>query len=234
MKRQMIACILACQLLACAISGCGYYKETAATESPEQPLDLTEQYYDSSGQVAYEKPTATVHILIDQSGYECTDAKRAVFVGDGLADTFSVCDKETKETVYTGHIVKKGFDPARHDYIWEGDFSDVNTPGTYYISTQKLGQSYPFEIRDDLYLERLETLGRQMRGYDFSKQTAFDTDCCIAVSNLLLASSCNFYSVSMEMELINARPGYIRSAASIISTWLESMHRGRFTALLTA
>ena len=213
MKRQMIACILACQLLACAISGCGYYKETAATESPEQPLDLTEQYYDSSGQVAYEKPTATVHILIDQSGYECTDAKRAVFVGDGLADTFSVCDKETKETVYTGHIVKKGFDPARHDYIWEGDFSDVNTPGTYYISTQKLGQSYPFEIQDDLYLERLEILGRQLSGYDFSKQTAFDTDCCIAVSNLLLA-----FELYGEKEDASA---YFKNIASGIGKWQQ-------------
>ena len=42
-----------------------------------------------------------------------------------------------------------------------------------------------------------------------------------------MGSSFSNFSDSMEIELISARPGYRRSAASSTSTWLESMDRGR-------
>ena len=52
-----------------------------------------------------------------------------------------------------------------------------------------------------------------------------------------MGNSFSNFSDSREMELISARPGYRRSAASNTSTWLESMDNGRdetpITSLIT-
>ena len=47
-------------------------------------------------------------------------------------------------------------------------------------------------------------------------------------------SSSLSFSFSPDMELISALPGYLRRAASITSTWLESMAMGRLTATVTS
>ena len=51
-----------------------------------------------------------------------------------------------------------------------------------------------------------------------------------------LAMGINFsnFSVSREMELISARPGYRRSAASRTSMWLESRDRGSCVTCVTS
>ena len=50
---------------------------------------------------------------------------------------------------------------------------------------------------------------------------------------LAMASRASCFACSPEIELISARPGYLRSAASSTSTWLESMDRGRLVTPLT-
>ncbi len=48
-----------------------------------------------------------------------------------------------------------------------------------------------------------------------------------------IGKSASTLAFSKEMELIRALPGYLRSAASMTSTWLESMDKGRLVRPLT-
>ncbi|NIR96288.1 MAG: hypothetical protein GWO08_22435, partial [Gammaproteobacteria bacterium] len=52
-----------------------------------------------------------------------------------------------------GTITSKGNDGAPSgDDVWWVDFSSFSTPGTYRLFVPSLnGQSYDFEIRDDIY-----------------------------------------------------------------------------------
>lgn len=191
MRRQLIANILILALSVMTFSGCGYYKNEETPIEEAEEVDLSEPYYDSSEQVAYEKPTATVHILIDRNGYATADQKKVVFVGEDLADTFTVYNKDTKEAVYSGTIQKRGFDRKRNATVWEGDFSSISEAGEYYIATQKLGQSYPFVIADDTYEKRCEELLSNVCKTTISGQDDLYFDECLAVSNMLLCYEMN-------------------------------------------
>jgi hypothetical protein len=67
---------------------------------------------------------------------------------------FEVRDSVTNELVYTGrrfiHITAT--DDQSGDYVLHGDFTDLTTPGKYYITCPEIGQtSVVFEIRKDVY-----------------------------------------------------------------------------------
>ena len=89
-------------------------------------------------------------IKINHLGYLEADQKRCVFPYN-QGDLFDVRNADTNEIVYTGAIVKETVNPLTNETNYYGDFTNVTTPGRYYIESQIGGKSYQFIISDEVY-----------------------------------------------------------------------------------
>lgn len=135
----------------CAIlmTGCGYVSDLdirqAGSEGEEfSTLGLTPEF-------DYEVPESLPSILVDQAGYARQSDKVALFQGEQLPDSFSVIDAVSRQVVYTGQIELREADAQADMHISYGDFTSLETAGTYYIQAAMVGQSYTFEIADNPY-----------------------------------------------------------------------------------
>lgn len=140
-------CIAALMLL----TGCGYENpdDYKTLEEPEDEGFLQEAVYD----VSYEKPLIRPGVLVDRNGYGTESTKIALFRGENLSEDFVVVNQETKQVVYEGKIQEATYNEIDKEYISKGVFTELTEPGTYYIETAIIGQSYPFEIKEDIYGE---------------------------------------------------------------------------------
>lgn len=101
-----------------------------------------------------ELPVSTTRVFVNQSGYISDREKKVMFLGERLGDSFRVIRQSDKAVVYTGHVEQGRTDEISGLYLSMGDFTGLTKPGTYYIETDVIGQSYPFQITSDGY-ERL-------------------------------------------------------------------------------
>ncbi len=88
-------------------------------------------------------------IRLNQAGY-ATDDNYKTAVVSGISGSFEVRSYPDGNVVYTGQLTNLGTDSVTGETLYLADFSQLSTPGVYYI---KVGNetSYKFEIRDDLY-----------------------------------------------------------------------------------
>ena len=94
-----------------------------------------------------------VNVAVNQMGYKPDDEKVAVVKSENEGDEeFIVCDASTNETVYAGKLEEAIYDYGLLANTRKADFSDLKTPGNYYVYTNE-GASYPFEIKEDPYSE---------------------------------------------------------------------------------
>ena len=98
-------------------------------------------------------------VYINQAGFHPKGAKYCVTLPG--ATEFEVLNVETNNVVYKGGLAITGKDLG--DFT-TGDFTAVETPGTYYIRAGK-SRSYPFKISKYVYDEPM-----QLIVYYFSKQ----------------------------------------------------------------
>ncbi len=107
---------------------------------------------DASNAMALEPLPTPVAVKVNQVGYNPDDTKIFVAKYDKEITTYDILDATTKEVVYTGTFTdeftnsKSGGGAQR-----QGDFSDLTTPGTYYISIDGIGESYEFTITENAY-----------------------------------------------------------------------------------
>ncbi|MBR5291054.1 MAG: glycoside hydrolase family 9 protein [Erysipelotrichaceae bacterium] len=90
------------------------------------------------------------NIKVNQLGYLPESQKLAVFTYNS-GDWFEVIHADTDEVVYRGQIVGRIQNPDTKEVNYTGDFSAVTAPGIYRIESQINGQSYEFEIAENLY-----------------------------------------------------------------------------------
>ncbi|WP_291955796.1 glycoside hydrolase family 9 protein [Mahella sp.] len=88
-------------------------------------------------------------IAVNQVGYSIKDPKIAVFIGK--AESFYVINKATGESMFTGKIGGYKTDVSSGDEVGYGDFSQLQQPGTYYISVQGKFRSSDFIIAERPY-----------------------------------------------------------------------------------
>lgn len=102
-------------------------------------------------------------VRINQIGYRTLDPKYAVFADleDG-DNTFTVINVDTNEKVYDGEMSLAYNVASTGEVNCTGDFSSLNTPGTYKIVTGKGEESYPFVIADDVYQAVFKDLVRML------------------------------------------------------------------------
>jgi len=93
-------------------------------------------------------------VRVNNLGYRPADHKP--FITNQDFQTFNIVDDATGEVVFTGEgEFYWGFDADSQSEVYQGDFGDFQTPGTYRVVIDGVGESYPFDIADDVYAEGL-------------------------------------------------------------------------------
>ena len=147
---------------------------------------------DDSGAKKVENMGELAAINVDQIGYRTKDEKRAVIRSVQDNDTsFEVIDTKTNESVFTGDITPGITYGSSGDKVSYADLSALTAPGRYRVVTANSGQSYDFDIADDvyhpalsdtlrmLYLQRCGTeLPKELAG-DFAHKTCHTEEACI-------------------------------------------------------
>ncbi len=92
--------------------------------------------------LAHQETSQDIHV--NQVGYNSNDSKVAVITG--TYNEFSVIDSATRKVVLSKPISGKLSDTSSEETVCHADFSELTTPGSYYISIDGLGKSYDFKI----------------------------------------------------------------------------------------
>lgn len=153
MRKRQLYSMISILLCAALFSGCTGPENISSAGSGQQTSEDEIVSLGLAPEFNYEVPVNLPNIMVDQVGYAVNSNKIAVFRGEVLPDTYDLIDVETEEIVYTGSIKEKGYHEATGENISYGDFSDFKTPGTYYLQTDMIGQSYSFVIAQDPYAD---------------------------------------------------------------------------------
>lgn len=90
-------------------------------------------------------------IFADQCGYLPALEKKVTFVSDREVE---FCVRRSDGTgVFEGKSTKPVYNEATKETECQGDFSEVQKPGMYYVTVQGLGESDIFEIGEHVYDE---------------------------------------------------------------------------------
>lgn len=95
-------------------------------------------------------------IRTNQVGFQTGSTKKAIFCDLVGVKEFSVVNAETKEVVYTGEVYGEKYNRQANEINGFGDFTELKTPGRYYITCGTDVVSYEFEIAADVYDDLLE------------------------------------------------------------------------------
>ncbi len=151
--RKAAALFLACTLF---LSGCG---SSGAAETPSEPENqINVETMGLQPIFDYELPQEKPGVFVNRDGYFPGSTKIAVFQGEELPETFQVLEKESGSVVYQGKISYKGVDAVSGKSVYHGNFTQLQEAGDYYIQCDKIGCSYYFSIREDVYSETAKGL----------------------------------------------------------------------------
>lgn len=151
MKKKYFAGILTIIACSAALFGCAETGDLSTSGKGQQTQEEEIVSLGLTPEFNYDVPVNLPDIIVDQVGYAENSNKIAVFRGEMLPDTYELIDAETEEIVYTGTVKEKGYNEATGENISYGDFTEFKTPGTYYLQTEIIGQSYPFVIDENPY-----------------------------------------------------------------------------------
>ena len=87
-------------------------------------------------------------VYVNQVGYLPDMPKLVVAAQE--AKEFMVIDEKTSEVVFTGSFQKIEDSTSISD-VWQGEFTNLKTPGKYHINVPGVGQSYSFTINPQVY-----------------------------------------------------------------------------------
>lgn len=87
-------------------------------------------------------------IRLNQVGFYPNAPKIALVLGKAY-DNFTILEKESNKVVYHGKIKSAIKSPFSEKWTQEIDFTNFKKQGQYIISVEKLGNSYPFEIKNN-------------------------------------------------------------------------------------
>lgn len=139
---------------------------------------------------SYERKPEKPSIQIDRLGYLPGSSKTAVFQGEKLPKDFRVIEKDSGECVYEGEIRLRE-DAADGVLTGYGSFTELEEEGSYYIECDRIGCSYYFDIKKEVYLEISRECGKVIEEMQDTEKSQEAVDICEVVSYLLTA--CEMY-----------------------------------------
>lgn len=144
-------------LMGIVLCGISLWLAGCTDETAQEPESIYHTYMAGSMEeapaVEYLVPQSLPNILTDRRGYSVSDVKKAFITGRELPETFTLVNGRSGETVFYGPIKEKTYDAGLARYVGYVDFSQVDEPGSYYVKCDVVGQSYRFDIKEQLYPE---------------------------------------------------------------------------------
>lgn len=158
LRKKTISLLLVATLL---LTGCSGSLDFQSQTLPG--ADETDEFTSLglSPEFDYEVPESLPSILVNHVGYASGSNKLAMINGEEPPEDFAILDAGSGREVYTGKIEKKGYDEMLGVHISYADFTDLKTPGTYYIQASSIGRSYAFTIAEEPYKELFQKVFQQ-------------------------------------------------------------------------
>lgn len=135
---------------------------------------------------SYERKAESPNIQVDRLGYLPGSSKTAVFQGQELPDRFQVIEKDSGECVYEGDIRIRE-DAADGVLTGYGNFTELEKEGSYYIRCERIGCSYYFDIKKEVYLETAREYGKIIEEMQDTEEVQETVDICEVITYLLAA-----------------------------------------------
>lgn len=132
-----------------SVAGCG-------ASSAEMTTDISVNEGTTETTLSYEVPEQIPGIMVDQVGYSVGSEKAVVFKGEDLPETFGVYDLESGKKVFSGEILKGVYNEELDEYDSMGYFTDFDEAGSYFISTDVVGESYSFTIQENAFKDAFD------------------------------------------------------------------------------
>ncbi len=135
------------------VFNCGKFDDTEGLGEHQIFIDnVSLEMIDDSDMIVVEAQEAkTLDVNINQIGYLPNQKKVAIFRGENKGTSFEVVNADTNETIFTGNVENETANRTADETNYYGDFTEVTTPGTYFIKTSDYGESYTFTIGEDIY-----------------------------------------------------------------------------------
>lgn len=148
MKKQRMISLAVCFCLSLsALAGCGEQAKSVEVKSPYAEVISME----TTPVIDYTVPVYMPNILVDLQGY-CRGEKQYAFLkGKTIPEEFSLVRAESGEVVYTGAVEDTVYHEDLGLYSGCADFSEFTEAGSYYLQCDTIGQSYSFQIEEELY-----------------------------------------------------------------------------------
>lgn len=169
-KHRLLAMYLAVCMTVPVLSGCqaensGPGQEQGESKETVQTKDRADSM-EAEPVLEYEVPVIPPGVLVSHAGYQVSEEKQAVFQGAWLPKEFYVADAATGCVIYTGKIEQSGYNGQTKEYTGYGEFTSLETEGEYYIECERIGRSYTFAVREELYAELMTEAVGQLYGQD--------------------------------------------------------------------
>ncbi len=130
----------------------GFHQDDGELAAHTITIDNVELFLvDASKAEASDEGDIGPSININQVGYHVKDSKIAVFRDNSKDTKFDIVNIKTGEVVFSGDVKGSVQTVSAGETVAYGDFSGLTKPGTYKVVAANSGESYPFEIADDVY-----------------------------------------------------------------------------------
>lgn len=140
-KLALLFCLIGLFLISCGENNIQHVEVLSAEEGDALASEF---------EISYEKIEYTPNVIVSQFGYDAESKKYVYFKGEELTENFYVYEQGSDLLIYEG-IIEKTEDSG----YYVGEFSDLKQEGTYYIQTEKIGESYPFTIKQELEYDQI-------------------------------------------------------------------------------
>lgn len=186
--------------------------------------DVQVNVIDESGAIVLVEEPVT-YALFNQLGYTPDAEKLVYFHGSNDVSSYDIYD-ENGNVVFSGKTTNKKYSSAADEGVRIGDFSDLTTPGTYYIKTANNGKSYTFTISEDVYDDAfslvVKMLYLQRCGCELTDEYAgdFAHDTCHTEQALIYGTTDQYLEVSGGWHDAGDYGRYIVPAAKTVADLL--------------
>ena len=163
--------IFLCWLCIVSVTGCSSKEQSNSNElqtvisaGTTDDTEATEDWFADINSVSSEEISdALVDIDVNQVGYQPDDKKIAIVHNDYGSDTYTIVD-ESGNTVFSGRLSGYIMDNVTNEQVRIADFSNFCMPGTFYVMCGDESESFPFQIDDELYGEKIQGIIETLLG----------------------------------------------------------------------
>ncbi|MFI5187314.1 MAG: glycoside hydrolase family 9 protein [Chitinophagales bacterium] len=107
-------------------------------------------------------------IKLNQVGYYPNSSKLAIVTGNAGPGDFYVVSEDGSDTLYKGFLSDKKKSAFSSTTTRIADFSSFRIPGTYILRISDLKQSFPFEIKNEVFSELSKAL---LKGFYYQRSS---------------------------------------------------------------